>query len=250
MNKIRKIRFTLVELLLVMGLMGLMVTLALPAFSRMTGNNKVDVMTSNIKIALEQGQSTAVSRNCYVAVVFPISSDKTDVKEYNFGGYRLAEVEPTDTPDSETDANGVKKETSSKYKFVRWIGEAYTNMPEGVMMVASSDSKFTVAPAKVESGNFDDFLSLAGTTGSSNAGSSLSGCKVVIFKSTGECENGDMYICIASVDEGTMKVPNEYDFRQIFLNQFTGRVDYVSDDDTSSSGSGTGTGNGSQPGGA
>ena len=240
MNKIRKIRFTLVELLLVMGLMGLMVTLALPAFSRMTGNNKVDIMTSNVKTALEQGQSTAVSRNCYIAVVFPISSNKSDVKEFNFGGYRLAEVEPTDTADSETDANGVTTETSSKYKFVRWISESYMNIPEGAMMVATKSGKFTVAPEGVKSGNFGDLLSLAGTTGSGNAGSSLAGCKVIIFKSTGECVNSNMYICIASVNEDSMTVPNEYDFRQIFLNQFTGRVDYVSDDDTSSNGSGTG----------
>ena len=43
MNKYKIQHFTLLELLLVMGLMALMVSFALPAFSRMTGNNKVDI---------------------------------------------------------------------------------------------------------------------------------------------------------------------------------------------------------------
>lgn len=227
MNKIKKQRFTLIELLLVMGLMGLMVTLALPAFSRMTGNNKVDIMTSNIKIALEQGQSTAVSRNCYVAVVFPLSSTKSELKNYNFGGYRLAEVELSD-PDKDDGGQN----TSSSYKFTRWIGEVYTNMPDGAMMIADSSTKFGEAKASAAAGNFSKMLSLAGTTGAANAENSLAGCQTVIFKPTGECVNDDMYICIASANSEDLKVANTDDFRQIFLNQFTGRVDYVSDSES------------------
>lgn len=228
MDKKIKQQFTLIELLLVMGLMGLMVTLALPAFSRMTGNNKVDVMTSNIKTALEQGQSTAVSRNCCVAVVFPLSSTDNDAKDYNFGGYRLAEV-ITGEPDKDGEGNN----TSCSYKFSKWISETYQNLPDGAFIVADSGSKFTAAKDKAEAANFSKMLSLAGTTGAANADSSLAGCKAVIFKPTGECVNDDMYICIATADAGdSYKVANKDDFRQIFLNQFTGRVDYVTDDTT------------------
>ena len=228
MNKIKKQRFTLIELLLVMGLMGLMVTLALPAFSRMAGNNKIDIMTSNIKTALEQGQSTAVSRNCYVAVVFPLAAAEADVKDYNFGGYRLAEVKPTGT-------NG------TDYTFVKWISESYMNKPDGAYIVGSSTKKFSPdatdestthkkVPSEVKTGNFEKFEGIKGSVPDVD----LTKCKAVIFKSTGECVNSDMYICIANADADTLKVSNMYDYRQLELNQFTGRVDYVSDEDESS----------------
>ena len=224
MDKKIKQQFTLIELLLVMGLMGLMVTLALPAFSRMTGNNKVDVMTSNIKTALEQGQSTAVSRNCCVAVVFPLSSSDNDAKDYNFGGYRLAEVSTTD---------------GDNYTFVRWISETYQNMPDGAFIVADSKKP---KPGKNETIKYKDKDNLLSkdideakaenfSQMRSVAGSQLTGCKAVIFKPTGECVNGDMYICIATAD-ASYTVANKADFREIFLNQFTGRVNYVTDDTT------------------
>lgn len=222
MNKKINNRFTLIELLVVMGLMVLMVSLAMPAFSRMAGNNKVDVMASNIKTALEQGQSTAVSRNCYVAVVFPLASDKADVKKYNFGGYRLAEVvqEPAG---------------STTYKFTKWISEAYSNVPDGALMVSDNsskteaytaikDAKLTLAAA--DESNFTKMTSVTATVADFP-----DKCKAVIFKPTGECVNEDMYICIASADTGSLKITNTSDFSFLYLNQFTGRVEYCSEGD-------------------
>lgn len=224
MNKIKKQRFTLIELLLVMGLMGLMVTLALPAFSRMTGNNKIDIMTSNIKTALEQGRSTAVSRNCYVAVVFPLAAEEADVKDYNFGGYRLAEVKPTGT-------NG------TDYTFVKWISESYMNKPDGTFMTAARSSKFTAAGTSVKSENFTGTITVTADDSDPKVdlpkgdlpNVDLAKCWFVVFKRTGECANDDMYICIANADSGTLEVSNRDDFRQLSLNQFTGRVEYAAD---------------------
>lgn len=230
MNKKIKNRFTLVELLVVMGLMALMISLAVPAFSRMTKNNEADVMASSIKTALEQGQSTAVGKNCYVAVIFPLSSTKNNVKAYNYGGYRVAEVVSAD-PDK--DGENV---TSSSYKFKRWISESYTNAPGDALMVADGNSKVTEVSETVKAGNFSKMQALAGTTGDANSENALAGCKAVIFKPTGECVNEDMYISIAVADSKNLKVFNTSDFRQLYLNQFTGRVEYVTDEDTTSGG--------------
>lgn len=225
MNKSIKTRFTLIELLLVMGLMGLMVTIALPAFSRMTGNNKLDVMASNIKIALEQGQSTAVSRNCYVAVVFPnaVSDDEAYSYAYSYGGYRLAEVTTTD---------------GANFVFKRWISDSYLNKPDGAYLV---EARATVLKAGKDSaaanfngaelnGNVKGFLPADGIDEELKSS--------VIFKPTGESVNNEMYLVIASgsVAGTTLKTEKPEDFRQLKLNPFTGRVEYVSDEDSTSTG--------------
>ena len=229
MNKIKKQRFTLIELLLVMGLMGLMVTLALPAFSRMAGNNKIDIMTSNIKTALEQGQSTAVSRNCYVAVVFPNSDCQKKIAEYAFGGYRLAEV---------------KSDDDETFTFVRWINDDYMNKPEGAYLAAVQITKLKVGTDSVGA----KFVN-SGLKTISGLDDGITGNVAVIFKSTGECKNSNLYFVIASgnvtVEDIEKKKDNEAvkpelettkatDYRQLYLNQFTGRVDYVSDEEESS----------------
>ena len=223
MNKSIKTRFTLIELLLVMGLMGLMVTIALPAFSRMTGNNKLDVMASNIKIALEQGQSTAVSRNCYVAVVFPnaVSDDEAYSYAYSYGGYRLAEVTSTD---------------GANFVFKRWISDSYLNRPDGAYLVEARATVLKAGSDKVAenfnaaelNGNVTGFLTADGIGGKSS----------VIFKPTGESVNNEMYLVIASgsVAGTTLTTEKREDFRQLKLNPFTGRVEYVSDEDSTSTG--------------
>lgn len=215
MNKSIKTRFTLIELLLVMGLMGLMVTIALPAFSRMTGNNKLDVMASNIKIALEQGQSTAVSRNCYVAVVFPNTTCSGDAKEYAFGGYRLAEVTTED---------------GKPFKFERWISESYMNKPSDAYLAAVKVSKLTVGTDKAPEAFVNDQLSKGGRC---LRDCGIEGESSVIFKPTGESVNCEMYFVIAAgtVSGNTLSVERLEDFRQLKLNPFTGRVEYVSDED-------------------
>ena len=221
MNKSIKTRFTLIELLLVMGLMGLMVTIALPAFSRMTGNNKLDVMASNIKIALEQGQSTAVSRNCYVAVVFPNADCHADVREYSYGGYRLAEVTTTD---------------GANFVFKRWISDSYLNRPDGAYL---AEARATVLKAGSDKAaeNFNN-AELNGNVTGFLAADGIGGKSSVIFKPTGESVNNEMYLVIASgsVAGTTLKTEKPEDFRQLKLNPFTGRVEYVSDEDSTSTG--------------
>ncbi|MBO5765857.1 MAG: hypothetical protein J6S24_06200, partial [Lentisphaeria bacterium] len=60
----------------------------------------------------------------------------------------------------------------------------------------------------------------------------------VIFKPTGESVNNEMYLVIASgsVAGTTLKTEKPEDFRQLKLNPFTGRVEYVSDEDSTSTG--------------
>ena len=227
-----KKRFTLIELLVVAGLMVLMVSLAMPAFSRMTGNNKVDVMTSNIKTALEQAQSTAVSRNVPVAVIFPLDKCNKDVADFAYGGYRLAEVENTT---KEVEKEDGTKEPVSGWFFKRWISDSYMNRPDGAALVAaveSDDDKDkskddTDKPEKAEE-KLDELIDVK------EIEDGISGKCAVIFKATGESVNNSMYIVVATAEVNVksgggaeLQKISEDDFRLLRTNQFTGRVDYV-----------------------
>ena len=231
MNKKTQNRFTLIELLVVMGLMVLMVSLALPAFSRMAGNNKLDIMASNISTALAQGQSTAVGRNCYVAVVFPNKNCDKAIIEYAFGGYRLAEL---------------KSEDGENFTFVRWINDSYMNSPNGAYLV---EVRTTVLKDTTDKDNnkkdaqaADEFKG-DGLKSVAGLPDNITGNTSVIFKSTGESVNSEIYFVIASgkvtadTNSNSLATIEPADFRQIKLNPFTGRAEYVTDDDAESTSS-------------
>ena len=78
-----------------MLLMGVLMTLMLPAFKRMISGNKVDQIASNLKLGLEQARSQAISNRRYVALILPNNNSvwsHPSVKEYCLGGFRQAFV--------------------------------------------------------------------------------------------------------------------------------------------------------------
>lgn len=92
--KMRKYKrsFTLIELLVVMLLMGVLVTMMLPAFKRMITGDQVQQLASNLKLGLEQAQSRAVSTRRYVALILP-NPKMGKNKDQWLGGCRMAFVE-------------------------------------------------------------------------------------------------------------------------------------------------------------
>ena len=139
-------RFTLIELLVVMLLMGLIMSLMLPAFNRMIRGNRVDQLASGLKLGLEQAQSHAVTSRRYVAVILPNRMDKwakmsggeelneedrllLAARPYCFGGYRLAYVEPAATIDDDTKYD--------EWNFVGWVqNQEWKNAPDGAMLLS------------------------------------------------------------------------------------------------------------------
>ena len=60
--------FSLIELLVVIGLMGLLMSLAMPAFSSMQGAGNLSKAASDIQGVMEQARSYAMANNTYVYV--------------------------------------------------------------------------------------------------------------------------------------------------------------------------------------
>ncbi len=94
-------RFTLIELMVVMVVMGFLVTLALPSFNRMISGNKVDQLASQLKLAMEQAQSRAITNRRHVALILPSNQGAgSNASQWQWlspnlrhGGYRMAFVD-------------------------------------------------------------------------------------------------------------------------------------------------------------
>ncbi len=168
--------FTLIELLAVMLLMGALTLMMLPAFNQMIRGNKVDQMSANLMLGLEQAQARAASARRHVAIVLPTQtsiwsgSGKSDAENavlpYCYGGFRLAYVEPMTT--------------STDWKFVRWVPDSeWKNAPDGAMLInvyKSSNSNYELAEGagvKAHVSNLSsgkDFASVLGN---------LKGCQLI-----------------------------------------------------------------------
>lgn len=241
MVKQTKTRFTLIELLVVMLLMGFLITLMLPGFNRMISGNKVDQMASNLKLALEQAQSHAITSRRYVALVLPSnrSAWETEEQPYCLGGYRMAYVKNSGS--------------TSTWKFQKWVPDSvWKNAPDGAMLVevvgSANTNRFqtqfqnpgnglpnTVTDVNTSLGNNLLTLSRYSYDASTSTSESRSNCAVVFSPYGGVKGNEDLRFVIAeAIPNGdNLLFPSRdnagpTNYRVLNLNRFTGKVDYLS----------------------
>ena len=237
-------RFTLIELLVVMLLMGLIMSLMLPAFNRMIRGNRVDQLASGLKLGLEQAQSHAARARRHVALVLPNDRSQWEegslslVQPFSHGGFRLAYVEPS----------------GSDWRFVRWVqGQEWKNAPDGAMLVrvmgksddeddfnefGAGDGVTDVATGLESRDEFEPLKNLRElrreSTGSTSATSDVDRCLVVFSPYGGLVGDQDLRLVIAeAVPSGTeIEYPvkdssgNPVNWKMLSINKFTGRVEY------------------------
>lgn len=112
----RKYRFTILELLLVISIAGVMLSVAVPAFSRMLKGSASGIAVRELMGKLNAARAYAVANKTYVAVVFPSSYDGyTEFnKRHTHRSYRACEV-------------------SSEGSFISWIPKENWNFfPAGI----------------------------------------------------------------------------------------------------------------------
>ncbi len=134
--------FTLIELLVVMLIMGLLITVMLPAFKRMIVGNQVQQLTANLKLSLEQAQSRAITSRSYVAVVLPhpnMNNSEINSEQW-FGGSRIAYVTKKRTKyTTSTDASGKETTTATRevnWEFVSWVpGQSWRPAIDNAMLL-------------------------------------------------------------------------------------------------------------------
>ena len=243
MIKRTKTNFTLIELLVVMLLMGFLITLMLPGFNRMINGNKVDQMASNLKLALEQAQSHAITSRRYVALVLPSNSSDSswtdEEKRHCLGGYRMACVK-----------NSGK---TLSWKFQKWVPDSvWKNAPDGAMLVKVTDKKEDL---KTENGlkntltkmnaslgnklfsitNYPSDETTSTTDETTSTAINHSDCAVVFSPYGGIKSSEDLRFVVAeAIPNGNeLLFPSRgsdgpTNYLVLNLNRITGKVDYLS----------------------
>lgn len=115
----KKSHFTIIELLLVISIAGVMLSVAVPAFSRMIKGSASGIAVRELMGKINAARSYAISNGTYVALVFPGASETSDFqKRFGNRAYRVCEVTPNGTG----------------YRFLRWIpGENWQYFPNGIL---------------------------------------------------------------------------------------------------------------------
>ena len=85
-------RFTLIEMLIVVGIAGLLFALLGPAFTRMTQSRSVDQHAAGLKLGMERARAIAVAQRRFTALLLPHSSTTVTDPHYNYqrGGFKIA----------------------------------------------------------------------------------------------------------------------------------------------------------------
>ncbi len=231
-------KFTLVELLVVVGLISLLLGLVAPAFSRMMSGNKVADATGNLKLGLEQAQSYAVSRRTYVALILPnaSSANTDDDGELSamFGGFRVAEVS--------IDRN------SSVITFKQWVDDFpwKARGEGGVLIYNSTVDTGATGSSVVKDGvfkktiseetkkvKFEGLLNVEGLIMQDGTAPVTRENCAIIFSPYGGCYCGTSYYFVVAegkVNEDRLELAGEkgeiINFLTLKVNGYTGRVEY------------------------
>ena len=216
MRKVRRRPYTLIEIIVVIGIMATLMAVALPSFSAMMKGQGVEGAARNVCQTLKLARTYAINNRKYVAVLFP-NANLDD--EYHFKSYRVCLVTK--------DANG-------NYTFQRWISnENWEFLPTGITIYGIE----TDAISKKAGGAFSPAFSAdaAKNIYSVNCedigyGTAVT-MKGIIFRPNGRTANttSDTYIGLSpGTPNGTDIVNTNPDAEpvNIRIGQYTGRVSY------------------------
>ena len=158
-------RFTLIELIMVMGVMVLLAVVAMPAYSSLFSGRKTTLAANILNGAVIEARTHAVSNKVYTALVF--------VKDGNgYKSFRLAEVYHN-------------TETDNGYLWRRWAPDSsFVLLPENTMVPATNNDFGTTSggsEGKVGSGAPPKVTNLT------NSGVNASAAdRAIIFKPNGQ----------------------------------------------------------------
>lgn len=164
--------FTLIELIVVMGVMVLLAAVAIPAYSSLFSGRKTTLAANQVNAAVMEARAHAVSSKVYTALVFLEDSDGC------FRRFRMAEL----FHDSDSEL--------SPYTWRRWApGSSFVFLPENTLIPEGKANLGTVGSTdsgnESQSGNGSELSTIHLDSDSSN-GISGGDAPAIIFKPNGQ----------------------------------------------------------------
>lgn len=217
-QKISMSNYTLVELLVVMGLMAILMYISLPAFEKIIAGSGVDLAARNMTSTLGMARCSAITNRKYVALLMPTSGlpDK-----YCYRATRLCIVGSAGT------YNGTTLVTT--YSFQRWMqGEEWNFMNIGAV-ITHLDNVAGYAGSSMAHEQIDGVK--CGDIGTEYA--TVDGVDAVIFRPYGKiaCDKlsySDRFVTIGEgvCSAGVLVRKNTPNTINIKVDKYTGRISY------------------------
>lgn len=129
-------QFTMLELLIVIGIMMILMSLAVPGFRRLVSGKAVNAAASMLSGQLSLARAAAIAEQRYIAVIMPgryfnapasATDSGTTYDEYHFRSFRIGIVE--------------KGSADNQFKLVSWYPDSkWTFLPTGAILAECNDT--------------------------------------------------------------------------------------------------------------
>jgi hypothetical protein len=219
----RNVRYTLVEVLIVIGIIGTLMYISMPAFEKLLTGTGTDLTARTLTSKLGMARSSAITSRKYVALLMPTPASGLP-DDYCFRAFRMCYVGSTSTYDSGTQV--------TTFTFQRWVeGDSWEFLQIGTVIIhidnTSGYSATSLAHEQVDGVKCSDI-------GASY--STINDVKAIIFKPSGKiaCNAtayGDRYVTIGegACAAGSLVRKNPKNEVNIKIEKYTGRVSYGSE---------------------
>ena len=183
--------FTLLELIVVMGILVLLSAVAIPAYSSLFSGRKTTLAANKLNGAVMEARAYAVSNKVYTALVFLNEKVSENTTTKGYVRFRLAEL--YHDPES----------TDNQYIWSRWAnGSDYVLLPENTM-IPNGDQYFGTTSSDT-SGTPSGSLTKVDFTHMTNknlpAGASISGARCIIFRPNGQLAPSEKNVIVQFVE--------------------------------------------------
>lgn len=215
---------------MVIAIIGVLLSISIPAFEKITKGNRVNSAAASIGTALSLARSQAIAQRRYVAVIMPVDSAdevtdamvKAELKTNQYIGFRLCYLTYND-PD---------------YFFAGWLpGSKWQTLPDGTVIFEVDDQSTAGTLDTTVNGDYPLlYPKIKGVKKGVNVAELDYGA--IIFTPFGGMINNDLYIkvtdgvftsklvankTLVSKDPSTGKPLN---YMAIKVSKFTGRASY------------------------